>query len=63
MEFDKISLQLQVENGLSGRRISMANLKKILVAYDGSSHSKAALGWAMLLGNYDNAELDVIKPG
>ena len=39
----------------------MANLKKILVAYDGSSHSKAALGWAMLLGNYDNAELDVIK--
>ena len=61
MEFDKISLQLQVENGLSGRRISMANLKKILVAYDGSSHSKAALGWAMLLGNYDNAELDVIK--
>ncbi len=39
----------------------MANLKKILVAYDGSSHSKAALGWAMLLGNFDNAELDVIK--
>lgn len=39
----------------------MANLKKILVAYDGSSHSKAALGWAMLLGNYNNAELDVIK--
>jgi len=39
----------------------MANLKKILVAYDGSPHSKAALGWAMLLGRYDNAELIVTK--
>jgi nucleotide-binding universal stress UspA family protein len=61
MELDRIGLQLQVKNGLSGGRIRMANLKKILVAYDGSSHSKAALGWAMLLGDYDNAELDVIK--
>lgn len=39
----------------------MANPNKILVAYDGSPHSKVALGWAMLLGSNENAELDVIK--
>jgi len=39
----------------------MANLKKILVAYDGSPHSKIALDWAMLPGINNNAELAVIK--
>lgn len=39
----------------------MPSPKKILVAYDGSPHSKAALGWAVLLGKTVNAELDVIK--
>ena len=39
----------------------MANLKKILVAYDGSPQSKAAIGWARLLGGMSSAELDVIK--
>ena len=39
----------------------MTTPKKILVAYDGSPHSKAALGWAVLLGSGGNAELAVIK--
>lgn len=39
----------------------MADLKKILVAYDGSLHSKVALGWGILLGNAGQAELDVVK--
>ena len=39
----------------------MTNPKKILVAYDGSPHSKAALGWAMLLGGNQHAELEVVK--
>ena len=39
----------------------MATPKKILVAYDGSPHSRAALGWAMLLGSRNNAELEIIK--
>ena len=39
----------------------MANPNKILVAYDGSPHSKMALSWAILLGSDENAELDVIK--
>lgn len=44
-----------------GRRIVMAIPKKILVAFDGSLHSKAALGWAMLLSGPAQAELAVIK--
>lgn len=39
----------------------MANLQKVLVTYDGAPHSNAALGWALLLGSEDNAELEVIK--
>ena len=39
----------------------MTNSEKILVAYDGSPHSKAALEWAVLLGSNGNAELDVVK--
>ena len=39
----------------------MSNLQKILVAYDGSPHSKVALAWAMRLGANHNAELEVIK--
>ena len=39
----------------------MTNSEKILVAYDGSPHSRAALEWAVLLGNNGNAELDVVK--
>lgn len=39
----------------------MTKPKKILVAYDGSPHSKAALSWALLLGSNGNAELALIK--
>ena len=39
----------------------MSNPQKILVAYDGSPHSKAALSWALLLSSDENVELDVIK--
>ena len=39
----------------------MANPKKILVAYDGSPHSKAALDWAMMLSVNNGAEVEVIK--
>ncbi len=39
----------------------MSNPQKILVAYDGSPHSKVALDWAMRLGGNNNAELEVIK--
>jgi nucleotide-binding universal stress UspA family protein len=39
----------------------MANPQKVLVAYYGSPNSNAALGWALLLGSEDNAELEMIK--
>lgn len=39
----------------------MATLHKILVAYDGSPHSKAALCWAMLFGADENCELKIVK--
>lgn len=39
----------------------MAMPKKFLVAYDGSSQSKTALGWAILLGGGASAEMDVVK--
>ena len=40
-----------------GRWIHMATLQKILVAYDGSPHSKTALDWAMQIGVDNGAEL------
>ena len=39
----------------------MTNSEKILVAYDGSPHSRAALEWAVLLGSNGSAELEVVK--
>ena len=39
----------------------MATLKKVLVAYDDSPHSKAALCWAMLFADDENCELKVVK--
>ena len=39
----------------------MAKLKKILVAYDGSSHSKHALNWALDLGLMTGAEVMAVK--
>ncbi len=39
----------------------MGKMQKILVAYDGSPHSKAALDWAMFLGVAMGAEMDVVK--
>ena len=39
----------------------MAQLKKILVAYDGSSHSKEALNWAVDLSLLSGAEIIAVK--
>ena len=39
----------------------MEKLKKILVAYDGSLHSKSALDWAIRLGKDVGAELELVK--
>lgn len=39
----------------------MATPKKILVAYDGSPHSKAALDWGLLFGALGGAELGIVK--
>jgi nucleotide-binding universal stress UspA family protein len=39
----------------------MSKIKKILVAYDGSPHSKTALDWAMQIGVDNGAELLVVK--
>ena len=39
----------------------MEKPKKILVAYDGSPHSKAALDWAIRLGKDVGAELELVK--
>ena len=39
----------------------MSKIKKIMVAYDGSPHSKTALDWAMQIGVDNGAELLVIK--
>ena len=39
----------------------MSQLKKILVAYDGSVHSKKALGWAIDLSLLSGSEVMVVK--
>lgn len=39
----------------------MEKPKKILVAYDGSPHSKSALDWAIRLGEDVGAELELVK--
>jgi len=39
----------------------MTRLKKILVAYDGSSHSKHALNWAIDLSLMSGAEVSAVK--
>ncbi|MBP2665110.1 MAG: universal stress protein UspA [Firmicutes bacterium] len=39
----------------------MEKLPKYLVAYDGSSHSKAALDWAIMLGCVTGAEIEAVK--
>lgn len=39
----------------------MSNPKNILVAYDGSPQSKAALGWALMIAGNLEAELNVVK--
>jgi nucleotide-binding universal stress UspA family protein len=41
--------------------IRMEKQKKILVAYDGSPHSKSALDWAIRLGEDVGAELELVK--
>ncbi len=39
----------------------MEKSPKYLVAYDGSSHSKAALDWAIMLGCFTGAEIEAVK--
>ena len=39
----------------------MAQLRKILVAYDGSPHSKEALNWAIDLSLMSGAEVEAVK--
>jgi nucleotide-binding universal stress UspA family protein len=41
--------------------LEMAHLKKMLVAYDGSPHSKEALNWAIDLSLLSAAEVVVVK--
>ncbi len=38
----------------------MINLKKIVVAYDSSEHSRKALGWAIHMAQFAHATIDVV---
>jgi len=45
----------------TGGSLIMATLRSILVAYDGSPHSKKSLAWALELARPDNAQITVLK--